>query len=60
MDAGFISFSYSKFTADPESLWLGGGAVQPPTAPTSDVFSLLYLEMVRDLHQMAQKSVING
>ena len=37
-----------------------GGAVQPPTAPALDVFSSSYLEMVRDLHQMAQKSVING
>ena len=50
MDAGFVSFSYSKFTVDPESLPLGGGAVQPPTAPASDIFSSSYLEMVRDLH----------
>ena len=27
VDAGFVSFSYSKFTVDPESLWLSGGAV---------------------------------
>ena len=27
VDAGFVSFSYSKFTVDPESLQLGGGAV---------------------------------
>ena len=50
VDAVFVSCSYLNISVDPDSLLLGGGAVKPPMAPASDLFSSSYLEMVKDLH----------